>query len=1004
MIRRLGLLGIVLALLWSPASAFAQVQTGSILVKALDEQGNIVPGATVSLSSPIMPSETIGVTDEGGVYRASGLGVGMYRVKTSLSGFQTMIREGVVVTQGQTVTIAVAMTVSALAEEITVTGEAPVIDTKSATVNVNLDARLLETTPGGKDIWNILEYKVPGLVFGTPDVGGNQGGLQRGFTARGTPNSENQQFLNGANVGDPAALGFAMNYYDPSSFQNIQVSTGAQDIALGTSGVVINMVTKSGTNRLTGQALQTYQGHKTQWDNIDEPLKQAGFRPEANATAVLTNSNWQAGFPFIKNKLFYFGAYNFQATHINVPGFPAIVPPAITTVLADTSTEDTTDIKTISSKLTYRLSSSHQFDMYAQKQWYDKPNRGANSTTTQDSNSKEYDIDNTLQGLWNWTLTDRMTVTSNISYNNVHFPLSQKTGLQPLQDSSTNVQHRNRTSTANMFRRRLDALSNWEYSLPEFAGGRHQFKAGFSNSYTPEDVETTRVDDVTLTWRSLQGNATQPPGPAQVTIFNSPLHVKRAANTTAFYGQDSYSIDRLTLTAGVRWERVVGYLPAQQDEPSQYFPEGLIIRNVTLNGVVQDYTSRKSFAAVKNAPLWKDWAPRFQATYDLLGKGKTVAKFSIGKYLDQIGTGTPGPNPNGTISQQYVWNDLNGDLNFQPGNAVWDGTKYVGGEFGATVGTITIPNPNPFDTTLLRVRRNEWTAGVDHELFPGLRLSTTFIHRRELKTQGTIDLGIDLWDSKYSKVTVTEPGRDGLSGTADDAAITAYNLNRNPDGTVPTLVTRTVNDDRLGPRYNGLEITAEKRYSRGWTLLGGYTYAHTEVDLTSLANPNNAFVNASGQANTDRRHLFKLTGSAQLPYQIVFGANLKMQSGLPITRTYAVQTCTAAITTNCLNQNNVTLNVEPRGSVTLSALKTFDMRIGRVFTVGTHQVELDMDVFNVANANTVYDVATGSTLRTVRYANDPTQPPTVIPNFLSANNILGPRIIRFNLVYKFGGR
>ena len=89
-----------------------------------------------------------------------------------------------------------------------------------------------------------------------------------------------------------------------------------------------------------------------------------------------------------------------------------------------------------------------------------------------------------------------------------------------------------------------------------------------------------------------------------------------------------------------------------------------------------------TFAEVRNAPLWKNWAPRLSLTYDLTGQGKTVLKISAGKYLDQIGTGTPGPNPNGTVSQRYTWNDQNGDLFFQKGNATWDGFKYVGGEFG----------------------------------------------------------------------------------------------------------------------------------------------------------------------------------------------------------------------------------------------------------------------------------------------------------------------------------
>ena len=97
--------------------------------------------------------------------------------------------------------------------------------------------------------------------------------------------------------------------------------------------------------------------------------------------------------------------------------------------------------------------------------------------------------------------------------------------------------------------------------------------------------------------------------------------------------------------------------------------------------MVQDYTVQKSFDEVRHDPLWHDFAPRAAVTYDLNGDGKTALKFSWGRYLDQINTGTP-PNPNAQISQQYNWNDANGDLVFDPGNATWNGKQYVGGEFG----------------------------------------------------------------------------------------------------------------------------------------------------------------------------------------------------------------------------------------------------------------------------------------------------------------------------------
>jgi hypothetical protein len=987
---------VMLAVLFA-APAAAQIQTGSVSVRAVDEQGAVIPGVTVTLTSPVMPRPITGVTGADGIYQVPGLGIGAYTIRTSLQGFQTVIRESVIVRQGQTATVEFAMKVSALSEEVTVQGESPVVDTKSVNVNVSLDKNLLENTPGGKDIWNILEYKVPGLVFDVPDVGGNQAGLQRAFTARGTPNAQNTQLLNGVNVGDPAAIGFSMNYYDPSSFDNILVSSGAQDISVGTSGVVINMVTKSGTNRWTGQALQTYQGEKTQADNIDDGLKQAGFRPNANAVDYITNTNVQAGGPIVRNKLYAFGSFNHQPTHVNIPNFPAVSP--IPVVLADTSTQDTTDITTGTGRLTYQLA-RHKFDLYGSRQRYDKPNREAGAGVTQDSTSKEYDLNNVVQGLWNWVVSDRVFANTNVSFNNINFPLSQKTDLQPLQDLAAGVQYLNRTNTAIMERRRLELQSVWQYYLPAYYG-RHEFKGGFNNSYTPEDVTTERVDDVNLRYRSFPSGGA-PAGPADVTIFNSPLTVKRAVMNTAAFVQDTWSVGRFTGIAGIRWERVEGFIPEQTRESSRYFPTGMVINglNVTLNtgGRVTSYTVPDSFAEVRNAPLWKNWAPRFAGTYDLDGQGKTVVKASWGKYLDQIGTGTPGPNPNGTVSQRYNWIDLNGDLQFQPGDATWNGTQYVGGEFGALMpANTTIPNPNPFDATRRRTYRNEFTAGIDRELFPGVRGSLTYISKREKDPVGTVDLSFELWDSAYQEVSVIDPGLNGITGDGDDQRVTAFSL-------LPGVTTnaRTVNDNRLAQRYDGIEATVEKRYDRGFALVGGYTYGRTRVDQTSLASPN-SLINSEGESG-GRRHILKLTGSYMLPYQVLFGTNLKWQSGLPFARSFTVTGCTTVVTTNCVSQGQTTILAEPRGSRELPKMTTVDLRLGRAFRFGSNRVELSVDGYNLGNANTVYEVRTGSGRTNIRVAGDAKAPITQIQTFMSPTGVLGPRIFRFNLTYQFGAR
>ena len=465
--------------------------------------------------------------------------------------------------------------------------------------------------------------------------------------------------------------------------------------------------------------------------------------------------------------------------------------------------------------------------------------------------------------------------------------------------------------------------------------------------------------------------------------------------STAFYGQDSVTLGRLNVVGGIRWERVEGYLPAQTTPASRFFPDGLVFQGVTINGVVQNYTVRKSFDDVRQNPLWKNWAPRVAGTYDLFGNGKTALKVSWGRYLDQINTGTP-PNPNANINQVYGWNDLNGDLFFQPGNAVWDGLKYVGGEFGAlnTTNGLAVAL---FDRSLKRPKRDEVTVTVDHELFRNFLLEVSYLRTDERDPQGTIDNSIELWPSQYTQVQLTDPGRDGVFNTGDENPLTVYNQNAGV-----TTSTRTINDDRLATHYNGLDVIATKRFEDGWTLLAGYTYSKTKVDLTSLSNPNNAFVNASGVSG-GRTHNFKASGSYTLPYKVLLAANFRLQSGLPVTRTWAVPTCSATVTVNCTRQT-LTVNAEPRGSVELPTLPTLDLRAGRFFDFRRDRLELSVDVYNLTNANTVFAARTGTGQTAIRVDGNTSNPTTLISTFLSPTQILAPRVVRFNVTYAFNRR
>jgi len=298
----------------------AQVQTGSILVRVTDAQGAAVPGVAVTLSSPVLVSGTMsGVTDTGGVNRFPSLQPGVYSVKLELQGFRTVVRETVQVVVGQTVPLDMQLSVATVAETVTVTGASPVVDTTTANTSVNLGEQLLQGTPGGRDIWSLVEYKVPSLLITRPDVGGTSGGLQGVFNARGTTSAQNTSYLNGINVGDPAAIGAAGFYYDFDAFDDIQVSTGAHDITVPTSGVFLNMVTKSGGDRWAGRTTFAWLGDATQTQNIDDELLRYGFRPQANSVDFVSDINVSFGGPLIARRLRMFGSFRDWRVHVNTP-------------------------------------------------------------------------------------------------------------------------------------------------------------------------------------------------------------------------------------------------------------------------------------------------------------------------------------------------------------------------------------------------------------------------------------------------------------------------------------------------------------------------------------------------------------------------------------------------------------------------------------------------------------------------------------------------------------
>jgi carboxypeptidase family protein/TonB-dependent receptor-like protein len=936
------------------APAFAQVQTGSILVKATDQQGAVTPGVAVTISSPVLVAGSMtGVTDAGGVYRFPSLVPGTYSVKVELAGFQTLVRDGIAVLVGQTTPLDVSLKVATLAETVTVAGQSPTVDTTSANVNVNLSEQLIQSTPGGRDIWALVEAKVPGLVISRPDVGGTSGGLQGTYSARGTPSSQNSQFLNGINVGDPAAIGAAGYYYDFDAFDDIQVSNGAHDITVPTSGVFLNMVTKTGADKWAGRGTFTWTGKELQGRNdVDPNLQKYGFRPNGNITNFVSDANFSGGGPLVANKVRFFGSFRDWRVHVNTP------------VALSQTVLDQTNITSGLGNATWQINQDNKITGFYSRQRYSKPNRLLNSAavTVPDSTVDEEDMFDVVQGLWNSIVTRNLFLDARLGVNKILFPTYFDGGnQQSLTDNATSIIYGNNPSEVIRHRNRYQANATGQYYVDQALGGRHEIRFGFDYSHATSQNETHRVDQVQTFY-----NSTLTPRSQTVNIYATPLIDIEAVNVAALYAQDSYTVKRFTLTAGVRWERLEGYLPAQSSPASVFFPD-----------------IPRTFAEVRNIALWHTAGPRVSGIYDVTGDGKTAAKASYGRYYYIIPTGgfLSTVNPNSNYFATYGWNDINGDLKFQPGEQT--GTPVI------TSGTTTTVDPN-----FKRPYTDEFSAGVDRELMANLKFGAVFTYRREKDLQASLNP-----DNPYASTptTAVDPGPDGVVGTADDST---YQFFQRISAANRTVI---ANDPTAVQAYKGLELTLTKRLSDRWQMLAGYTRSKNTIDNYSVDVSPNYLINANGNmtadgrcvgcaaSSTDRPNTFKLTGMYILPwYDVILSSNVLVASGPPVTR---------QITRGLAIGGAQTINLEPLGDHRLDTQGKLDLRVGKLFRMNGREFEATLDFDNVTNANWIWQV------RTLTPATTFTDPSTgnraTLPQFLAPTAILGPRTVVFRVSYKF---
>ncbi len=950
---------LVAVALLAAAPAFPQ-QTGTIGGSAFDQQGAVLPGVGVTVESPALITARTAVTGPGGAYNFTNLPPGDYSVTFALSGFQTVVQEGVRVTVARTLTVNGTLGISGVEETITVTGDAPVVDVRSATISTNIERELLEAVPTGRNPW-VMAGMVPGMVTSRLDVGGSNGMQQYNLEIFGSAPSQKSFRVDGLKVNWPGGHGGStMQYYGFAMYEEFNFQTSTHSAESDVAGVYMNMVTKSGGNEFSGDVVGLYSNESLQGE-----AEEQGANPIKRSIDI----NGTLGGPVVREKAWFFGAYR-HWIHDQFIGTPEDFEGAVPL--------DDNRIRNLMGKITWQASDNDRLAVMAQRNWKQRFHRRDNPyTAVPDEQARFQDqAANNFVASYNRVLGDaalfdvrfgRMWgTTPYILYTEYcGTPVEQYPDAGACTENDISVIDPVRLDQFNADRRgeywNPNYRNQFDGSLTYFldtAGGSHNIKVGAQASREGMDRQVFQSGDA---YGELDDGV-----PNRIRINKLPRTEATRTNTWAAYAQDAWTIgNRLTLNFGIRLDGIHGYVPVQSSPDGTW---GALSRQ--LSGGMDIFSVDSEIRGVPDWPM--NIGPRVSIAYDLFGDGRAALKGGWGRYYTQIGTRlSDAANPNGSSGAWVGWNDVDGDklVDVGPSGTLLDSPELDLSRFeGFTGGASTV-----YDRNANRPYSDDASIGLDMTLGRDVSFSATF-HRR-LHRDALGERNEARPPSAYDQVTMEAPAGSPQS------SYPVYVLKEEYRGLQQTVITTV---DILRSTYNGAAFQLQKRFSNRWQMLGGLTVSSHkgtvhDTPYTRRAdwnNPNTHTNRLDGSVFSDIPWVVNFAGSYLFPRDIQLAWNYRARAGDPIV---------PSVRYRGLVQGTQTIYAEERGTNrTESVTKLLDLSLAKTFDLGGSRMELSVDGANLLNSQPAR--AVNSTLGS---------------RFLSATRRLNPRVVRLSAKLTF---
>ncbi|HEV2846194.1 MAG TPA: TonB-dependent receptor, partial [Thermoanaerobaculia bacterium] len=696
---------IAVVLLGLALPALGQLQSGNIHGTVVTPDGAPMTGVTVTLTAQQGGAGTLTQpTDTNGQFRFLSLSPGTYTVRAEVQGFSPAEAKDLAVNVGRNTSVEITLSSEVITDIVNVTAEAPLIDKRRVANSQTVTLSDLEKIPTARDPWAVLQT-APGVLTDRINVGGNESGQQSQYVGPGSSGGQAIWSLDGVVITDMSAIGSSPAYYDFDAFEEMQVTTGGSDASMATGGVVLNMVTKRGTNEWRGSARYFLTDDSTQSDlSFDRgELGQAGEwnndtsqEEFKQGNRIVENTDWGAeiGGPIVRERLWVWGSYAEQDIGL---------------LTIDDFSDDTV-LENWNVKLNAQITPSNSATAFAFHSDKTKTGRNAGPLRPQETTWNQSGFgDNPTT----WKLEDTQLfgssffITGMYSVVNGGFQLAPQGGeAVPFLDRELRWHN---SFFLNQVDRPQEQLKADAATFFNTGALSHELKFGAGHRSVEQSslfhwpgggVEITAPQD------------SNPDNDAYLLFLARDAAPRIETEYTTAYAQDTFARGNLTINAGLRYDLQRG--------------ENLSSR-AAANPLVSDLLPEVSYEGGDIGFQWESVTPRLGLTYALGTDGKTLLRASYSRFADQLATGTAGwLNPLGGIGYAVFLSDNRGGPSIEPGE-LGPFLGYAGSINPETGGTL---QNFALDPSLDAPITDEVLFGIERSLRPDFVVGRNLNYRR----------------------------------------------------------------------------------------------------------------------------------------------------------------------------------------------------------------------------------------------------------------------------------